>query len=62
MNEKKLKELLEKLDINHPMAQVLRNILAQYTAIKQTKIVIKSFIEQYKIEQLYDDVMKEDKE
>lgn len=57
MTEKKLKELLVKLDVNAPNAQIIRQILSQYTAIKQTKLVIKALIEQYKIEQLYEDIM-----
>lgn len=62
MTEKKLKELLDKIDVNHPMGQVIRSILSQYTGIKQTKLLIRDLTSQYKLDKFYEEVMKKEED
>lgn len=59
MNEKQLKELLNKLDVASNEANVVRVALNQYVSIKQIKLAIASTITQYKLKELYDKLCKE---
>lgn len=59
MNEKQLKELLNKLDVASNEANVVRVALNQFVSIKQIKLAIASTITQYKLKELYYKLLKE---